>query len=132
MDYQVSNVKKHNIVTIIQSYLMDRVKIRWITRFPRFENNCLLSDFFFISTKNTKNNYDNFFIVEGELKLLSCFHLNIDLNDISSYCMKYLLRRCRKKQCDLVRLSEDAHFSCTISWNCTKLNFLMTNHSLRS
>lgn len=56
-----------------------------------------MSDFFFISTKNTKNNYDNFFIVEGKLKLLSCFHLNIDLNDILSYCMEYLLRRCRKK-----------------------------------
>ena len=41
--------------------------------------------------KNTKNNYENVFFVDGELKSLSCFPLNIDLHDILNYCINYFI-----------------------------------------
>ena len=37
------------------------------------------------------------FIVEGELKLLLCFPLNVGINDIINYRTNYLLRGCRRK-----------------------------------
>ena len=46
------------------------------------------------------NNYSNIFIVLGTLKLLLCFPLDIDINDVLNYPTNYLLRllrKCRKE-----------------------------------
>ena len=48
------------------------------------------------NTKNTRNNYSNFFIVLGALKSLLCFPLDIDVNDILNQSTN-LLRKWRKK-----------------------------------
>ena len=41
----------------------------------------------------TRNNYSNICIVLGALKLLLCFSLDIDINDILNYRTNYLLRK---------------------------------------
>ena len=47
--------------------------------------------------KNKMNIYGNIFIVEGALKLLLSFPLDIDVNDILNYRKNYLLCKCHKK-----------------------------------
>ena len=48
--------------------------------------------------KNRRNNSSNIFIVLGPLKLLICFLLDIDVNNVLNYRTNYLLRKCRKKE----------------------------------